>query len=169
GHARAELPRPVLRPPSGGAAPPRGRLWPSKGGRSASASGVKEGQTAAVNRHIGPLNMTITVLDNTPNAEGKSLPHSYLVHYWDAATGRLRRVETVQERWARVGRYDLPASHTVTTSSDAWLAVNSLSLSRHRPAGGQEEGFTAESPRRAASSEALRWWTQGPLCSAAEF
>ncbi|MCA1685409.1 MAG: hypothetical protein LC745_05385, partial [Planctomycetia bacterium] len=60
------------------------------------------------------------------------------VHYWDAASGRLARVETVQERWARVRAWDLPTDHTVTTSSDAGLSVRSVRLSGHRP--GATEG-----------------------------
>ncbi len=75
--------------------------------------------------------MTITVLDNDKNAEGKFLPRSYLVHYWDAATGGLQKVETVQERWARVGKLDLPVRHTVSTASDAGLSVRSVELSGH--------------------------------------
>jgi hypothetical protein len=111
---------------------PLGRLLAFQGGRFASSYRVKDGRITVVNRQIGKQAMSITVLDNTPGAGGKSLPQSYLVHYWDAASGRLDRVETVQDRWRRVERYDLPAGHTVTTSSDAGLSVRSLTLSGHR-------------------------------------
>jgi len=84
-----------------------------------------------VNRHAGDRNFTITVLDDTPNAEGKTLPHSYSVHYWDAASGALDRVETVQERWSRVARWDLPTRHTVTTASGGGHSVRSLELTGH--------------------------------------
>ena len=89
-------------------------------------------QISVVNRHMGRQTMTITVLDNTPNAEGKFLPRTYQVQYWDAATGRLDRVETVQDRWARVGRWDLPAGHTVATTTDAGLSVRSVTLTGHK-------------------------------------
>ena len=59
------------------------------------------------------------------------------MQYWDAATGKLDRVETVQERWSRVGKLDLPTRHTVTTSSDAGLSVRSVDTQQSRtPEGG---------------------------------
>src|SRR5262249_41058047 len=113
-----EQTKPVLRFADDQEDHPLGRLLTFQGGRFASSYRVKEGESTVVNRHLGRQNMTITVLDNAPGAGGKSLPHSYLVHYWDAASGRINRVETVQERWSRVGRFDLPVSHTVSTAGD---------------------------------------------------
>jgi hypothetical protein len=127
----SERPRPVLRFADNEEDHPFGRLLTFQGGRFASSYRVKDEQIRVVNRQMGKQNMTITVLDNTPNAEGKFLPHSYLVHYWDAATGKLNRVETVLEQWSRIGKWDLPLTHTVATSSDAGLSTRSVSLSGH--------------------------------------
>ncbi|MFO0950192.1 MAG: DUF3386 family protein [Isosphaeraceae bacterium] len=129
-----EKTRPVLRFADGQEDHPLGRLLTFQGGRFASSYRVRDGEITVVNRHIGTQNMSITVLDNTPNAEGKSLPHSYLVQYWDAKTGRLNRVETFQQRWTRVGKLDLPTSHLVTAAGDSGLSVRSLTLSGHAPA-----------------------------------
>ena len=112
---------------------PLGRLLVFAGGRFASSYRVKDGQITVVNRHFGRESMTITTLDQERNREGATLPRSYVVQRWDAATGALRRVETVQDRWVRVGAWDLPAAHTVTTASDAGLSVRSLTLSQHEP------------------------------------
>ena len=90
---------------------------------------IKDRQITVVNRRIGKQNMTITVLDNDKNAEGQFLPHSYVVNYWDAATGKLNRVETFQERWRRIGSWDLPAMRSILTTSDAGLSIK-LSSSR---------------------------------------
>jgi hypothetical protein len=128
----SERPRPVLRFADDDEDHPLGRLLTFQGGRFASSYRVKDGQISVVNRHMGRQTMTITVLDNAPNAEGKFLPQTYQVQYWDAATGRLDRVETVQDRWARVGRWDLPAGHTVTTTTDAGLSVRSVTLTGHK-------------------------------------
>jgi len=111
---------------------PLGRLLVFEGGRFASSYRIKDHQITTVNRHVGRQNMTITVLDNERNGDGHFLPHSYLVQYWDAATATLNRVETVQERWHRVGSWDLPATHTVTTASDAGLSVRNVTLSEHQ-------------------------------------
>jgi hypothetical protein len=68
------------------------------------------------------------------------------VQYWDAASGALNRTETIQDKWQRVGDFDLPTVHTVMTASEAGLTVRSLTLSGHellkgavsaRAAGGQ--------------------------------
>jgi hypothetical protein len=54
------------------------------------------------------------------------------VQYWQAGTGRLLRTETVQDRWRRVGPWDLPAANAVTTATDAGLSVRSFTLAEHQ-------------------------------------
>jgi hypothetical protein len=124
--------RPVLRFADQESDHPLGRLLIFEGGRFASSYRIKDRQIKVVNRSLGRLNMTITVLDNERNADGLYLPHTYTVQYWDAATGEPRRTETVQDSWRRVGRYDLPIEHTVTNASAAGLAVRSFRLSKHQ-------------------------------------
>ena len=110
---------------------PLGRLLIFDGGQFASSYRVKDGQIRIVNRHVGPSNMTITTLDNDRNAEGQFLPRSYVVHYWDAETGEPRRSETIQDRWERVGPFDLPKTHTVTQATGSGFVVRAFTLSRH--------------------------------------
>jgi hypothetical protein len=119
---------PVLRFADDDTKHPLGRLLTFIGGRFASSYRVRGDEIMVVNRNIGAQNMSITVLDNDRNAEGKYLPRSYTVQYWDAATGALNRTETFQNRWQRVGKLDLPASLTQTVSSAAGLSVRHLSL-----------------------------------------
>jgi hypothetical protein len=127
----SERPRPVLRFADDDESHPLGRLLTFQGGRMASSYRVRDGQISVVNRQAGPKNFSITVLDNTPTSGGKFLPHTYLVHYWDAATGKLDRVETFEDSWTRVGAWDLPTRHTVTTSTAGGLSVRSARLSGH--------------------------------------
>jgi hypothetical protein len=54
------------------------------------------------------------------------------VQYWDADSGELVKAETVHQRWQRVGRWDLPAAHTVTEAGRGGLAVRSLTLTGHQ-------------------------------------
>jgi len=124
--------KPVLRFADDQEDHPLGRLLTFEGGRFASSYRVKDHQITVVNRRMGKRNMTITVLENERNREGKYLPRRYLVNYWDAATGRLDKVETVQERWQRVGAWDLPVEHTVTYASDAGLSVRQVTLTNHK-------------------------------------
>jgi hypothetical protein len=110
---------------------PLGRLVTFEGGKFASSYRIRDGQITVVNRHLGKENLTITALENDRNAEGKLLPRGYAVQHWEAGTGRLLRAETVQDRWQRVGSWDLPAAHTVTAATDAGLSVRSFTLTRH--------------------------------------
>jgi hypothetical protein len=124
-------PKPVLRFGETSEDHPLGRLLIFDGGKFASSYRVKDKQVLVVNRHAGAENMTITVLDNDRNAEGLFLPRSYTVQFWDAATGDLRRTETVQDRWQRLGTWDLPARRTVTTATATGLSVRSFTLTKH--------------------------------------
>ena len=111
---------------------PLGRLMTFVGGSMASSYRVHEGQISVVNRAIGPQHMTITVLDNQKNVDGKFLPRSYSVQYWDGKTGKLVKTQSFQNRWTRVGRFDLPTRLTVTTASGTGLNVRSLRLAKHK-------------------------------------
>jgi hypothetical protein len=130
--ASSDRPKPVVRFADQDEEHPLGRLLAFQGGRFASSYRIKDGQISVVNRHMGAQTMTITVLENTPTPEGKFLPRTYQVQYWDSTTGRLNRVETVQERWSRIGSLDLPVTHTVSTTSDSGLSVRSLTLAGHK-------------------------------------
>lgn len=118
---------------------PLGRLLIFRGGRFASSYRVKDKQIMVVNRHLGKESMTITVLDNDRNVEGQFMPRSYTVQYWDAADGRLKRSETVHDRWTRVGAWDLPAVHTLTLTGDGGLNVRHFALTGHVLENGKRE------------------------------
>jgi hypothetical protein len=131
----AERPKPVLRFADDREDHPLGRLLTFEGGHFATSYRVKDQQITSVNRLLDGKNMTITMLDNEKNAEGRYLPRGYTVQYWDEPTGKLDRTETVLDRWKRVGSWDLPERHTVTTSSDNGFSVRSLKLSDHQLSG----------------------------------
>ena len=124
-------PRPVLRFAETRDDHPLGRLLIFDGGRFASSYRIRDAQLTVVNRHLGKENVTITAVENERNAEGRFLPRSYTVQYWESGTGRLLRTEAVTDRWRRVGSWDLPAVHAVTTATDAGLSVRRFTLSGH--------------------------------------
>jgi Protein of unknown function (DUF3386) len=111
---------------------PLGRLVIFDGGKMASSYRVKDRQLMTVNRSLGKLHMTITVLENDLNAEKAFLPRTYSIRYWDAVSGNLQRDETVQTRWTRLGTLDLPTQLTVVSASAAGQGVKTMSLSQHR-------------------------------------
>jgi hypothetical protein len=110
---------------------PLGRLLIFDGGRFASSYRIRDQQITVVNRHLGKENLTITALENERNAAGRFLPRSYTVQYWESGTGRLLRTEAVTDRWRRVGAWDLPAVHSVTSATDSGLSVRRVTLSGH--------------------------------------
>jgi hypothetical protein len=133
-HRKASPPstdRPVLYFADDDTQHPLGRLLTFAGGRFASSYRAKDDQLFVVNRSFGPQNMTITVDENSTNPEGKYLPHAYTVHYWNAADGKLQKVESAQNRWTRIGKLDLPTRIAVTTASETGLSVRTLDLSGH--------------------------------------
>jgi hypothetical protein len=130
--ARSSEKPPILRFADSDREHPMGRLLIFQGGKFASSYRVKDQQIMVVNRSLGKTNMTITVLDNDQNAEKKFLPRSYTVQYWDAVSGNLQRTETIQNRWTRLGSWDLPTLLTVLTSSGTGQSVKTMTLSQHR-------------------------------------
>jgi hypothetical protein len=124
--------KPVLRFAEARDEHPLGRLLIFEGGRFASSYRIRDRQILVVNRNLGKENFAITALENDRNPEGRFLPRDYAVQYWQAGTGRLLRTETVQDRWRRVGSWDLPAAHTVTTATDAGLSVRTFTLAEHQ-------------------------------------
>jgi hypothetical protein len=61
-----------------------------------------------VNRSMGKLRFTISVLELVRNAENKYLPRAFTMDFFDAATGELRASLGYWNDWQRVGPYDLP-------------------------------------------------------------
>lgn len=125
-------PKPVLRFADDHPDHPLGRLLTFDGGQFASSYRVRDGQIMGVNRVMDGKNMTIIVLQNEKNAEGLFLPRCYSVQYWDEPTGKLVRSEMAQDRWTRVGSWDLPARHTVTASADNGFSVRDFRLWDHQ-------------------------------------
>jgi hypothetical protein len=107
---------------------PLGRLLTFHGGRFASTYRVRDDELTVVNRNLGQESMSLQMLDSERNAEGKVLPRAYQVQYRDTATGAILRVETVRNRWQRVGALDLPESIVQSVSSADGVSVRSLKL-----------------------------------------
>lgn len=110
---------------------PLGRLVAFDGGQFASSYRVKDRQLMTVNRLIDGENITISVLNNEQNAEGKFLPRVYTVQAWNEASGEPTRTETVRDSWTRVDAWDLPAEHVVTSATADGFTVRSFALSNH--------------------------------------
>jgi hypothetical protein len=128
----ADRPQPVLRFADDHPDHPLGPLLVFEGGHMATSYRVRDKQITSVNRVLDGQNMSITTLVNELNPDGQYLPSAYVVRYWDEPTGKLLRSETVQDRWTRVGRWDLPRQHTVTSGGPDGFWVRTFTLSEHK-------------------------------------
>ena len=107
---------------------PLGRLLTFHGGRFAATYRIRDDEIIVVNRNLGRENMSLQMLESERNPEGKVLPRAYQVQYRDAETGAITRVETVRNRWQRVGKFDLPETVGQSVSSAAGVSVRSMKL-----------------------------------------
>lgn len=107
---------------------PLGRSVTLLGDGMGSIYRVRDKQIVVVNRQVDKLRFAITVLQTTLNQEGKYLPGSFVVHYWDAESGDLRKTDAFTHVWKRIGDFDLPDTTRIVSTSRQ-VSVKSLALS----------------------------------------
>jgi hypothetical protein len=110
---------------------PLGRLINVLNDELHSSYRIRDRQIMVVNRTTPESRFSITLQENRTNVEGKFLPASFVVHYWDAKSGELTKTEANLQTWTRVSHYDLPVTTRVITATKE-LSVKSLTLSNHK-------------------------------------
>ncbi len=73
-----------------------------------SAYRIKDDVIMEVNRSMGPMRFTISVLEIERNPEYKYLPRSFVMNFFDSKTDELRESLGYWNSWQRVGQFDLP-------------------------------------------------------------
>lgn len=81
-----------------------------------SAYRLKDDVIMEVNRNMGPMRFTISVLEIVRNAENKYLPRAFTMNFFDIKTGDLRTGLAYWNDWQRVGKFDLPRTITEVTA-----------------------------------------------------
>jgi hypothetical protein len=79
---------------------------------------VRNQQVVEVDRTMGDSHFTITVLETTTVAGGKFLPRHFIVTYFDAKTGALRRSEAFTDEYKQVNGVWFPASRRVVRAEN---------------------------------------------------
>lgn len=74
----------------------------------ASAYRLKDDVIMEVNRSMGKIRFTISVLEIVRSAENKYLPRSFAMSFFDSASGELKGSLAYRNDWQRVGNFDLP-------------------------------------------------------------
>ncbi|MGE3804699.1 MAG: DUF3386 family protein [Gemmataceae bacterium] len=115
---------------------PQGRLVRLLGDGLHSTYRIRDKQIMVVNRNMGGVKFTINVIENATTKEGKFMPTSWTVTYWDVKTGAVKRTIVNHVTWERIGSFDLPvAARTITTSPDSengGVSTASLKLSNYK-------------------------------------
>ncbi|QDU95695.1 DUF3386 family protein [Lignipirellula cremea] len=91
---------------------------------------IRDKEVIQVNRTMGGVRYTHTILENEHNVDMKHLTVAYVADLWDAKTGALVRTDTNHQTWIRVGKFDLPEVVTrIRATPDHGLEVGTLKLS----------------------------------------
>ncbi len=106
--------------------------------RMGSVYRIKDGVITEVNRVMGPMRFTISVMDVVRNAEGKYLPGVFTVSFWNKATGDVRSTHTYLQTWRRVGSFDVPEELTIVSAEKDSRRVVKMHFSDYELLGGDE-------------------------------
>jgi hypothetical protein len=90
---------------------------------------VKDRTVMEVTRTSGDTRFTVTVLDVDTVDGGRYLPRHFVVTYFDAKTGQLRRTESFSDTYAQSGSLWIPASRRVVMAENGVNVVRILELS----------------------------------------
>lgn len=94
-----------------------------------SAYRLKDDVIMEVNRSMGPMRFTISVLEIVRNAENKYLPRSFTMNFFDAKTGELRTGLAYWNDWQRVGKFDLPKTITEVAAKKGGASTRQIAFS----------------------------------------
>jgi hypothetical protein len=97
-----------------------------------SAYRIKDGVILEVNRKMGSLRFTISVLEIVRNAEDKYLPRSFTMNFFDGASGELKTSLAFRNDWQRVGAFDLPKTILEITSEKGGATTRQIVFSNCR-------------------------------------
>ena len=79
-----------------------------------------------VQRTMGKTRFVLSVIEVSRNTEGKHLPRSYTVGYWDKELNKLAHSDTFYYEWIRVGKFDLPRRQLVIAVADGQHTVQEI-------------------------------------------
>lgn len=110
---------------------PQGRLVNVLNDEMHSSYRIKDQQIMVVNRNMGGNKFSIIMLENRKNEEGKFIPATFVVHYWDAKSGQLTKTEANLQTWTRINGFDLPVTMKVIACGKE-ISVKQVTLSNHK-------------------------------------
>jgi hypothetical protein len=110
---------------------PIGRLIQFNDDRFSSSYRVRGEHIAQVNREIGKMRFSISILEHSQASNGKWVASQFTVVYWNTHDGRLVRADAYSDSYVPVDGVDLPESRRVITASDDGLITHQMTLRDH--------------------------------------
>lgn len=89
---------------------------------------VKDGRLTEVNRSMGPMNFTITMMADRTVDGDRYLPSQFIVTYF-APGGAIQRVDAFTDEYARVAGAWVPSYRRVVTAEKGGFTTRSIALS----------------------------------------
>jgi hypothetical protein len=93
---------------------------------------VREKVVTEVTRTMGDTRFTISVLDTQHAEDGRYMPRHFVVTYFDAKTGALKRSESFSDVYSAIGGTWLPTSRRVMTMSEGSVTARQFTLKNIR-------------------------------------
>ena len=98
-----------------------------------SAYRIKDDVIMEVNRSAGPtMRFTISVLEIERNPEGKYLPRSFTMNFFDAKSGDLRTSLGYLNSWQRIGGFDLPKQIIEVDAHKGGASTKEIAFSNYK-------------------------------------
>ena len=92
---------------------------------------VAGGEISTVSRTMGGQRFTIVIHDRRAFEDGRTLPTSFSVFFWDAVSGALTATEAYRDEVVDVEGVFLPSLRRVVRGDRDGLSVRELALSDH--------------------------------------
>jgi hypothetical protein len=87
---------------------------------------IRNHQVVEVDRTMADDHFVITVLETTPTTNGKFLPRTFVVNYFDAKTGALKRNEAFTDEYQNIDGVWLPALRRIVKAAEGKLTTRIL-------------------------------------------
>jgi hypothetical protein len=92
---------------------------------------LRDGRIAQINRQMGPTRFSINIHEHTRTVDGRTLPRSFTVVFWDTEQGRLTRTDVYQDRYVDIDGVYLPSQRRILRAEDSGISVHGLTFTNH--------------------------------------
>ena len=100
---------------------------------------IKHNQVVEVDRTMADDHFVITLLETMPTANGKFLPRNFVVNYFDAKTGIIKRSEAFTDEYQKIEGVWLPVSRRIVKAAEGKLTTRVLEFRQAQVETGEQQ------------------------------